>query len=192
MKNKSLILGLVSTVFACNLVFTSCSEPKEVEKITILEKRAFTAEDTVVDRYARVEGEAHNGKFLARTDSVFQYAMETKYFVNDTNINKDHRLGINIWVRTNKVDPVYAFVISTHSGDSMLAWNEIEIKKKVSEANKWINIVDSVTIPGNILNKQGIYFKTFLYNTSGATKGVIFDGDDLEITYKTVKKVIEE
>jgi len=189
MKNKSLILGLVSAIFACNLVFTSCSEPKEVEKITFLEKRVYTAEDSTIDLYLREKGDAHGGSYFSRTDSARQYGIGTVYTINDTTLNKDLRVKINIWVRSNQVAPSLVYAIPLHDGENIVSWNEIKMDKYVKEANKWVNVIDSVTIPGNLINKSGMVVKTFLYNTQ---KNVVFDGDDLELNFSNVRKEMEE
>jgi hypothetical protein len=192
MKNKSIILGLVSAVFACNLVFTSCSEPKEVEKTTFLEKRIFTGEDSLIDTYPRTKGEAHSGNYFSRTDSVYQYGMGTYIQVNDTNINKDHRVYVNFWARTNIVDKRFSVAIALHDGDNVVFWQEVEASNYVKEPNKWVNIIDSVTVPASLVNKPGLILKTFAFNKNNQAKTIVYDCDDLEITYKTVIKVLEE
>jgi hypothetical protein len=192
MKNKSLILGLVSAVFACNLVFTSCSEPKEVEKVTFLEKRVFTGEDSLIDTYPRTKGDAHSGSYFSRTDSVYQYGMGTFIQVNDTNLNKDHRVNVNFWAKTNLVDKRFSVAIALHDGDNVVFWQEVEASNYVKEPNKWVNIIDSVTVPANLVNKPGLILKTFAFNKNNQAKTIVFDCDDLEVTYKTVVKVLEE
>jgi hypothetical protein len=189
MKNKSIILGLVSAVFACNLVFTSCSEPKEVEKVTFLEKRVFTAEDSIIDLYPRMKGEAHGGTYFSRTDSTNQYGIGTVYNVNDTTLNKDLRIKINFWARANKSNPDCLYILSLQEGDKIISWNEVKIIDKVTEANKWININDSITIPGNLINKPGLIVKAYTFNTK---KDVSLDGDDLELVFSNVKKELVE
>jgi len=193
MKNKSIILGLVSAVFACNLVFTSCSEPKEVEKVTFLEKRVFTGEDSLIDTYVRTKGDAHSGSYFSRTDSVYQYGMGTVVTVNDTNLNKDLRVNLNFWVRTNPIpDSRYSMAVALHDGDQVVFWQEVLVSDIVKEGNKWVNIIDSVTVPGNLINKPGLVLKTFAFNNINKTKNGVYDCDDLNITYKTITKVLEE
>jgi len=189
MKNKSLILGLVSAIFACNLVFTSCSEPKEVEKITFLEKRMFTAEDSTIDVYYREKGGAHGGNYFSRTDSSRNYGIGTVYNVNDTTLNKDLRVKINFWARSNQPTPACVYAISLQDGDNIVSWNEIKLDKYITEGNKWINIIDSVTIPGNLVSKPGMIVKTFTFNTQ---KNIVFDGDDLELNFSNVRKEMVE
>lgn len=192
MKKISFVLGLVSAVFVSNFVFTSCSEPKEVEKVTFLEKRVFTGEDSLIDTYPRTKGEAHSGNYFSRTDSVYQYGMGTFIQVNDTNINKDHRINVNFWARTNVVDKRFSVAIALHDGDNVVFWQEVEASNYVKEPNKWINIIDSVTVPANLINKPGLILKTFAFNKNNQAKTIVYDCDDLEVTYKTVTKVLEE
>jgi len=185
-KSAILFLGL-------GMFVSSCSEPKEVEKVTFLEKRIFTAEDSVIDTYPRTKGEAHSGSFFSRTDSVYNYGMGTVLMVNDTNLNKDHRVFLNFWTRINQVpDSRYSVAVALHQGDSVLLWQEIIVNDKVKENNKWVNVLDSISIPANLISKPGLTIKTFTFNNTNKTKAGVFDCDDLEITYKTAVKVLEE
>lgn len=193
MKKISFVLGLVSAVLVSNLVFTSCSEPKEVEKVTFLEKRIFTGEDSLIDTYPRTKGEAHSGSYFSRTDSVYQYGMGTVVSVNDTNLNKDLRVNLDFWVRTNPIpDSRYSMAVALHDGDQVVFWQEVMVSDLVKEGNKWVNVIDSVTVPGNLINKPGLVLKTFAFNNINKTKIGVYDCDDLNITYKTVTKVLEE
>lgn len=193
MKKAVFVLGLFSAVIASNLIFTSCSEPKEVERVTFLEKRVFTGEDSVIDLYPRTKGEAHSGNYFSRTDSVYQYGMGTVVAVNDTNLNKDLRVNLDFWVRTNPIpDSRYSMAVALHEGDQVVFWQEVLVSDIVKEGNKWVNIIDSVTVPGNLINKPGLVIKTFAFNNINKTKNGVYDCDDLNITYKTVTKVLEE
>jgi hypothetical protein len=192
MKNKSLILGLVSTIFTCNLIFTSCSEPKEVEKYTLIEKRIYTAEDSVIDQYPRMKGDAHGGAYFSRTDSTNQYGIGTVMMINDTNLNKDLRVNVNFWCRANVIEPGYLFAVSLVDGDKMALWHEMDVKKQIKSVNTWTNVVDSVTIPAAAMNKPGLVLKAFAFNPNNPAKTIVFDSDDMEITFKKVEKIIEE
>lgn len=189
MKNKSFFFGLISAVFASSLLFTSCSEPKEVEKITFLEKRIYTAEDSTIDLYLREKGDAHGGSYFSRTDSARTYGIGTMYFINDTTLNKDLRVKVNMWVRSNVAAPTCSYAVALHEGDKVIGWYEIKMDKHIGEPNKWVNVIDSVTIPGNLISKPGLIVKTFSFNTF---KNIVFDGDDLELSFSNVKKEMVE
>lgn len=180
---------IVLFIFLGGIVIASCSEPKEVEKITFLEKRVFTAEDSIVDLYRRTQGEAHGGTFFSRADTTNQYGIGTVYAINDTSVNKDLRVKMNLWIRSNQVSPACVYAIALHDGDKIVSWNEIKLDRFVNEPNKWINVVDSVTITGNFIDKPGLIVKTFTYNTQ---KQVVFDADDLELNFYSVKKEVVE
>src|ERR1700740_376547 len=113
--------GIVLTSFVLSLGLTlfvsSCSEPKEVEKYTFIEKKVFTGEDSLIDQYARIKGDAHSGSYFSRTDSTNQYGIGTVVMVNDTNLNKDMRVNINLWCRANKLEPGYSYAIALVDGD---------------------------------------------------------------------------
>jgi hypothetical protein len=179
---------IVSVLFVGFLI-SSCSEPKEVEIITFLEKRNYTAEDSVIDLYPREKGEAHGGNFFSRTDSSRNYGIGTTYAVNDTCINKDLRVKFNIWLRSNQSAPQAVYAIALHDGDKVVSWNEVKFDKYIKETNKWLNVSDSITIPASAINKPGLIVKTFTFNTQ---KQLIVDSDDLELTFSNVRKEIEQ
>jgi len=190
MKNKKIILSIVVSIFMCNLIFTSCVEPDEIEKITFLEKKVYTSEDSLIDQYPRTKGDAHSGNYFSRTDGgAYQYGIGILYPLNDTNLNRDLRVTINLWVRSNQINPDCIYAIALQDEATMVLWNEIKLGKYITEPNKWINISDSITIPGNLINKPGLIIKTFSFNTHNNT---ILDGDDLEIKFATIRKELAE
>ncbi len=182
---KVIVFTAKTVLLSLSLFFASCSQPTEVEKITFLEKRVFTGEDSVIDQYLREKGDAHGGSFFSRTDSARTYGIGTMYFINDTTLNKDLRVKMNMWVRSNVPAPGVSYAVALHDGDNVIGWYEIKMDKHVAEPNKWINITDSVTIPGTLITKPGLLVKTFTFNT---TKNVVLDGDDLELNFSTVRK----
>jgi hypothetical protein len=188
MKKRVLAFSFLPTLLI-GFFITSCSEPKEIEKITFLEKRNYTAEDSVIDLYPREKGEAHGGNYFSRTDSTKNYGMGTIYSINDTCVNKDLRVKFNVWIRSNQAAPQASYAIALHDGDKVVTWNEIKFDKYIKETNKWISISDSVTIPASAINKNGLTVKAFTFNTQ---KQLIIDSDDLEITFSNVRKEIEQ
>lgn len=189
---KGIVLKSFALFLGVTLFMSSCSEPQEVEKFTFIEKRTYTGEDSLVDQYIRIKGEAHSGTYFSRTDSANQYGIGMSMMVNDTNLNKDMRININLWCKANLIEPGYVFAVSVVDGDKMAMWNELDIKKQIKAVNTWTNVVDSVTIPAATLNKPGLVLKAFAFNPNNAAKTIVFDQDDLEITFKKVEKVLEE
>ena len=189
MKKQLISLSVLLIFSVSGLFFTSCSEPKEVEKVTFLEKRNYTAEDSIIDLYPREKGEAHGGSYFSRTDSSRNFGIGTAYLINDTCINKDLRVKMNIWVRANQASPQAVYAFEINDGQKIASWYEIKFDKYIKETNKWINIIDSVTIPAAVINKPGLTIKTYTYNTQ---KQLIVDSDDLELTFLNVRKEIEQ
>jgi hypothetical protein len=186
MKKFTVNLLIIFIISLC-LFFISCSQPKEVEVLTFLEKRNYTAEDSVIDFYPREKGDAHSGNYFSRTDSFRNYGIGTTFNINDTCINKDFKIKIKLWVRSNQTSPQAVYAIALHDGDKVTSWNEIKFNKYIKETNKWLNISDSVTIPASAINKPGLIIKTFTYNTQ---KQLIVDSDDLELVFFTSRKEI--
>ena len=193
MKNPIFVsLNFLILVAATSILF-SCSDSKEIEKFGFLQKDTFTGEDSIVDVYPRTKGsDAHSGSYFSRTDSAHQYGVGSYILVNDTNLNKDLRVNVNLWARTNKIEPGFVFAVALHEGDKIVSWNEMDVKKQISGLNTWTNIKDSVTISGAIINKPGLIVKTYAYNVNNPAKSIIFDVDDLEVIFKTVQVVLEE
>jgi hypothetical protein len=189
MKKKVFAFSVLPALLMGCFLFSSCSEPKEVEKITFLEKRNYTAEDSVIDLYPREKGEAHGGSYFSRTDSSRNYGIGTTFAINDSCINKDLRVKFNVWVRSNQAAPQAVYAIALHDGDKVTSWHEVKFDKYIKETNKWLNITDSITIPANAINKPGLIIKTFTFNTQ---KQLIVDSDDLELTFSNVRKEIEQ
>jgi len=185
MKKKLINLSSLFIISVISLFLSSCSEKKEVEVVTCLEKRYYTAEDSIIDLYPREKGEAHNGNYFSRTDSSRNFGIGTTFSINDTCINKDLRIKMNIWVRSNQSSPQAVYAIYLQDGEKVISWNEIKFDKYIKEINKWININDSITIPASLINKPGMILKTFTYNTQ---KQLVVDSDDLELTFSTISK----
>lgn len=189
---KKGIASIVTLMMGAVLLMSSCSEPKEVEKYTFIEKLVFSGEDSIKDQYLRTKGDAHGGLYFSRTDSTNQYGIGTVLTVNDTNLNKDLRVKVNLWCRANLIEPGYSFAVCVVDGDKMAQWQEIDVRKQLKSVNTWTNITDSVTFPAAILNKPGLLLKAFAFNPNNPAKSIVFDGDDLELSFKKVEKVIEE
>jgi hypothetical protein len=66
---------------------------------------------------------------------------------------------------------------------------EVNFRSHVAEANKWINVTDSVTIPGNLINMSGMILKTFTFNPDAKS---FLDCDDTELSFYKLEKVIEK
>ncbi len=192
MKKVSLILGLISAIFACNLVFTSCSEPMEVEKYTIIEKKIYSCEDSVANTERTKGTDAHSGTYYSRTDSAHSFGIGTFMILSDTNLNKDLRVVIDYWARVNSLELGYTFAVSVQDGGQVPVWLELDPKKQIKALNTWTHIVDSLTIPGDKLSKVGMEIKAFAYNPNNAAKTIVFDGDDLEVTFKKVEMVLQD
>ena len=175
-------------VLSTGLLFTFCAPPKEVEKLTLLEKTFLDGEDTIKES-TKIEGDAHGGKFYTKADSANPYANGFLFNINDSLIQKDIRIKINTWVRLGDLhhDQKYGFTLEDGKGKA-LNWAEINFISHVSETNKWVNVIDSVTIPGNLINMSGMIMKAFTFNPEAKS---FLDCDDTELLYYSVEKVVE-
>lgn len=188
MKIKTLKLGSFAAIAFVAASVVSCSPPEEVEQATLISKMTVSNEDTTSTE-PRTAGDAHGGKYFTHTDKENPYGSGIVYSVPDSLIQKDVRIKVNMWVRQGDTNPKNQFALALQAGNDMVLWSEIRTQKYVTEVNKWTNINDSVTIPGNVMNKAGLIIKMFPFNAEGTS---YMDVDDVDISvYKVEKKTIE-
>lgn len=189
MKKNHFKLASKFLVLTFGLLLTFCAPPKEVEKLTFIAKIPINNEDTLVSPN-KIEGDAHDGKFYSKADSVYQYANGFIFNINDSLNQKDIRVRINTWVRLGDLNHDQKYAISLEDGKgNMLHWAEINFRSHVAESNKWVNVKDSVTIPGNLINMPGMILKTFTFNPDAKS---YLDCDDTELLFYKVEKLIEK
>ncbi len=189
MKIKTFKLGLFAAAAFMAVTFISCSTPEEVEQATLISKLTMSNEDST-NGYPRFTGDAHGGKYFSHTDKGLQYGNGVVYNVPDSLIQKDIRIKVNMWVKQGDANPKnqFSFAVQAPTGE-MLNWSEIRTQKYINETNKWININDSVTIPGTAVNKAGLIIKMFSFNPEGTS---YMDVDDAEMSvYKVEKKLVD-
>src|SRR6202008_4322539 len=114
------------------------------------------------------------------------------FTINDSLLTKDLRVVVDFWGRVSQTNGGCSFAVALHDGPNMVSSNDIDLKKHIKEPNKWVHVVDSVTIPGSLINKSGMTVKNFAYNHSAPGLPVVFDSDDLQITFKSVQKIPAE
>jgi len=187
MKKNRLKLGILA--LGTGLIVTFCAPPKEMEKTTFLAKNVINLEDTTTT--GKIEGDAHGGKYFSRADSANIYGAGISFNVPDSLLQKDIRVKINVWVRIGDLgaDKKYAFSLEEPGTGAVSNWQQVDFRSHVAEANKWINVTDSVTIPGNFVNKAGLIIKTYSFNPEGKST---LDCDDIELSFYKVEKVMEK
>lgn len=176
-------------VVSVGFVFTFCAPPVEVEKSNLLEKVVLNAEDTTAHPSKR-EGDAHSGKSFWRVDSNGVYGLVYIYQINDTLLQEDLKVKVNTWVRMADLNHDQKYAISLEDGKgATLNWSEINFRSHVGEVNKWVNVIDSVIIPANMINMSGMILKTFTYNPDAKS---FLDCDDTELSFYNLEKVMEK
>lgn len=175
-------------VVAFSLAIVSCEPNAPVEKTTFLETKTITLEDTLSNGL-KIEGDAHSGKYFSRTDSASIYGCGTIFNIPDSLLQYDIKIKFNGWVRIGDLskDKKFAFSLEGSDGKSIV-WEQIDFKKRITETNKWINVIDSVLIPGNMITKSNLIIKTFSYNPDGHST---LDCDDIELTFNKIEKKLE-
>jgi hypothetical protein len=185
--NISKIKFATLIVLSVTIVLMSrCAPPKSEDKITFIEKRNIDLEDTLPNG-KKIEGDAHGGKYFSRADSASIYGCGTIFKIQDSLLKKDLRVKMNAWFRVGNLqkDKKYAISLEDVNGQ-VINWSQIDLKSYVSEPNKWVNVIDSVTISGNLINNSGLLIKTYSFNPEAHST---LDADDVELSlYKVEKK----
>lgn len=188
MKINSLRLSSITLILGGVVFVSSCSQPKEVEKLTFLSKIVITNEDTT-DGSQKFEGEAHSGKYFSHTDSLGKYGSTAVYKVPDSLMQTDIKVKVNMWVRQGDFNDKNQFAVSLEAPDNnIIQWSQIVMQPHITETHKWINVIDSVTIAGDLINKSGLIIKMFPFNPTGNS---FMDVDDIELTIFKSEKTIE-
>ena len=86
----------------------------------------------------------------------------------------------------------YTYAVSANVGDQMVSWLTLDLNKYITQPNVWTRITDSITVPSSALNQSGVIIKSFTFVSNNSKKSIVFDADDLELTYKTVTKQVQE
>lgn len=178
---------IFAIVFAVAIaqMFTFCAPPRVTEKKILLHKVVIDNEDTT-SGYTKYFDNPHSGKYYTHTDSLNGYGPGNAFNIPDSVLNKDIRVKINIWVRQGDFNEQNQMAISLEEGTNIIQWAGISTKNYVKEARKWININDSITFPGNLINKSGLVIKVFPYNPEATS---YMDVDDAEILIYKVDKI---
>ncbi|MES2761456.1 MAG: hypothetical protein V4677_04585 [Bacteroidota bacterium] len=186
MKTKTLFSTCGALVFAA-VAFVSCSTTQETEILTLIDKIQVTNEDTT-DGSQKFVGDAHGGKYFSHTDSASgQYGTCTVYNIHDSLMQKGIRVKINMWVKQGAFSESNQFAVSLQDNEGIIKWEAIALKNHLGEDNKWINVIDSISFPQELVNKNGLYLKMFLFNPDLKS---YLDVDDEEISIYKVDKVM--
>jgi len=187
MKTKQL---KISVFFLGGMILLgACSPPQEVEKLTLIKSISITNEDTL-DGSQKFEGDAHGGKYFSHTDSVVgQYGSGTNFSIPDSLLNKTLRVKVNLWAKQGDLNEKNQLGISLEDNAGIILWQAVSFRNHISEINKWTNVNDSVSIPGNVINKSGLLIKIFPYNPETTS---YLDVDDETISiYKVDKEIVD-
>lgn len=182
MKKTNFKLVAAAVILNLILILNACSPAKDVEKLTFLQKQTINLEDSATIN--KIEGDAHGGKYFSRADSSNIYGCGMIFNIPDSLMHSEIKVKINAWVRIGDLstDKKYAFSLEDGVGNN-LVWAQVDLRSHVAETNKWINVIDSVTFPGNLITNPGAIIKTYSYNPDGKSH---LDCDDVELSfYKT-------
>ncbi len=176
-------------IFSSLILLNSCDDQPDItEKSVVIATLSANAEDTLIDKASRFEGEAHGGKFVYRTDSAVEYAVPFIYELNDSLINSDLRVIVNFWARAKTPLKGDGFAMSFQDKENIILWSNFDPIVYGAKPNEWINVIDSINITGNMVSKSGLLFRCFAYNPN---KKTIMDFDDVSITIKKTVKITE-
>lgn len=189
MKTKSMYLLALSFMIILTFITSSCgSDKKEINKITVLEKRIVDSEDTT-DGFPKFVGDVHGGKYYSHTDSTYMYGAGLRYNLADSLVQKSIVVRVDMWARQNMLGGENQLAVALQNGDSVLNWQALTFEKYIKEVNKWTNVKDSIIIPGEWITKPGYSIKVFTFNPKGKPS---LDSDDMLLTFCKLEKVVVE
>ena len=175
-------LGVLSIIIA---VSCSNNESKTEEKSTLVYTHFTDFEDTTIK--VEVKGDAHSGNFFSRADSSNIYGSGFIFNVHDSLLQADAKVKFEGWVRVGDLSHNKEFALSLEDGNGhVLKWEKIDFRSHIAETNKWIQVVESVTFPANIINRNGLIIKSYSFNPDGKST---LDCDDIKLSFYKIKAV---
>lgn len=190
MSKVAIVKGNIVYIFIIVLftaIVSSCSNNsnKIEEKCTLVYTHSTNFEDTLI----RVEtkGDAHSGNYFSRADSANIYGSGFIFNVHDSLLQADIRVKFEGWVRVGDLSHNKDFALSLEDGNGhILKWEKVDFRSHIAETNKWTQVIDSITFPANIINRNGLIIKSYSFNPDGKST---LDCDDIKLLYyKIVKK----
>jgi hypothetical protein len=182
-------LALYSCLLVLVFAFFSCSPPEEIEVSSLLKEITITNEDTT-DGSGKFTGDAHGGKYFSHTDSANKYGSTSVYNIPDSLLQKSIRVSVDMWVKVGDFNEKNQFAVSLEGSDNAIVkWDQIVVAKHIKETHKWVNVKDSLTIPGDAINKMGLHIKMFPFNAEGTS---FMDVDDIKISISKVERIIKD
>ena len=106
------------------------------------------------------------GEYFSRTDKDYPYGITYKSAFNKNTFNKNIKVVIEAFVKSNNLDNKSGFSVSVLKKDSTLNWFMIDIQNKIKKVNEWTFISDTIVLPQTIVNGNNT-FSFFLWNNGG-------------------------
>jgi hypothetical protein len=184
---------LLSALLISVCFFEGCKPPVEIEKTSLITRINMNGEDTLytnADYSTRIKGQAREGMYSFRADSLHEYAAGVKIVLHDSVLNSAIRVVLNFWIKSN-IQPLKGDGMAVsffNQKEELTSWASFDLIKYSIKADEWVNVIDSVTIPAEKIDQSGMFFKIFAYNPN---KKADIDVDEVNITLKKVYKVME-
>ncbi len=180
---------LITLLFVTSILFASCSDDAvEKEKIIEIKRVSLNAEDTT-SQEPRVKGQGHSGAFSFRMDSAHIYSAGFIEYLPDSLLNSNLRICVNYWTKSTAPAKGQGMAVSFQDNEKGYVWATIEPINYGAKANEWVNVIDSVNVSADVVNKKGLFFKVFGYSNDKAS---ILDVDDISIVIKKIAIVTED
>lgn len=177
-----LIRKITISILLCSTlaVFLACDEVSD--NSVIIEKINFNLENRVMGENSKTEGDAHSGQFFSRINDLNPFGIGYTLSVPKSATNKNIKIIIEGWARTNIAQSKATIVVSLNQRDSLLSWNPIWINGSITEPNKWCFFKDSMLLPSAPKGTHITSVNVFGYLNNSPHEN--FDVDDFIITFK--------
>jgi hypothetical protein len=127
-------------------------------------------------------GFAHSGRYFSRVDSLIPYGLGLESRFPASVQNKNVRLKVSGWVKSEVPLDEALFVLSLKEGSEDLLWKGIELAPLITAGEQWFYFSDSLNIPANV-SATGL-IKAYLWNNDGKHRMGI---DDLKFEFTVIQ-----
>jgi hypothetical protein len=124
------------------------------------------------------KGEAHSGKYLSKTDSVYQYGFTYRIFLSQVSSDPINKLKASTWVKINDEKANADLVIALDSVGKSISWSSIPISEFVRKTDEWKNVTYEVQWP-ELKSSKDYMVTVFIWNRGRAD---VF-ADDIRVEF---------
>lgn len=160
----NILKTLVALVFVSNLISCNKSDDAKITFENDLEKITYWNDGSNNVQTVIRHNEAHSGRFVSMTDSVYQYSFMMKSKIGNLCEKKILKVSASAWVKITNLDAKANFVLSVDSAGTVLKWDGKEITPNILKVNEWTELKHELIFEDKFNNPNYI-FAMYFWNT---------------------------